>query len=203
MNPNQNAGPSWWYIVLGVAVILGGTGLFVYTLLHGIFHIADGLTQIVVPGQRDLTLMPNLQYTIFLETESVVDGRISSTQENVSGLTCKVASQASGNSIPTHRPRMEMNYSIGGRSGKSVLDFVTQEAGVYRVACGYDEASQGPQTVVAVGSDFSQRLSSTVVKSLAAMFGGGILGTAIIVPVAILRSRAQSRIMAQASPSAL
>src|SRR5208282_1666528 len=154
--------PSLWYCSIGVAVILAGLGLFLYSLLHGIFHITDDLTQIVVPGEKDLTLMPHLNYTIFLEAESVVDGRIYSTKENLSGLTCAVTSQASGNKISTRRPTMSTTYSVGGREGRSVLEFVTEEAGLYHVVCNYEEGSQGPQVVLAVGSGMGERIVSTV-----------------------------------------
>lgn len=137
MNDDQIVRPSWWYCSLGAVVMLVGLGLFLHTLLHGILHIKDDLTQIVVPGEKDLTLMPKLTYTILLEAESVVDGRIYSTTENVNGLTCVVTSQASGNKIYTRRSTMNTTYSVGGRDGRSVLEFATEEAGVYHIACDY------------------------------------------------------------------
>lgn len=194
MNDDPVVGPSWWYFVLGVAVILVGSGLFLNTLLHGINHITDDLTQIVVPGEKNLTLMPKRTYTIFLETESVVDGRIYSTTESVNGLTCAVTSQASGNKINTRRPTMNTTYSAGGRDGRSVLEFVAEEAGVYHIACDYQEGSQGPQAVLAVGSGVTGRILSMVIKSLLSFFGGGILGGAIIATVFILRQRSKKRL---------
>jgi hypothetical protein len=164
-----------------------------YLLLHGIFHITDNLTLIVVPGESDLTLKPKLKYTIFLEEESVVDGRIySSRQESLDGLTCRVSSQSSGNKIDLHRPNMSTTYSVGGRSGRSVLDFVTQEGGGYHVACGYDEGQQGPQVVIAVGSGVTEGIFRTVFQSLLAFFGGGILGSAILI-VTLIRSSKRNR----------
>jgi len=186
--------PSWWYCSFGVAAILAGLGLFFYALFHGILHVTDDLTQIVVPGEKDLTLMPKLNYTIFLETKSVVDGRIYSTTESLSGLTCVVTSHLSGNEIETRRATVNTTYSVGGRAGRSVLEFVTEEAGVYHIVCDYNEGSQGPQAVLAVGSGVTERVFSTVIKSLASLFGGGILGGAIIVTVVILRERAKKRL---------
>ena len=194
MNTERTVRPSWWYCSIGVAVILAGLGLFLYSIFHGISHITDDLTRIVVPGEKDLTFMPHLNYTIFLETESVVDGRIYSTKENLSGLSCAVTSQASGNRINTRRPTMSTAYSLGGREGRSVLEFVTEGAGVYHVVCDYDEGSQGPQVVLAVGSGVGERIFSMVAKSLASFFGGGILGGAIIATVALLRERAKRQL---------
>jgi hypothetical protein len=190
MNNDRPAGPSWWYCVGGGVVILVGLGLFLYTILHGISHVTDSLAQIVVPGERDLTLMPKLKYTIFLETQSVVDGRIYSTK-SVSGLSCLVTSQASGKSIDTYQPAMNTTYSTGARDGSSVLEFRTEESGVYRVSCDYGAGIQGPQVVVAVGSDVAERIFSIVTKSLASFFGGFMLGGAVILTVVVLRVRAR------------
>lgn len=194
MNEDRIVRPSQWYYALGVAVILAGLSLFAYALFHGIDHVTDGLTQIVVPGEKDLTLMPRLKYTIFLETESVVDGRIYSTTESISGLTCEVTSETSGDEIETRLPTMDTTYSLSGRSGRSVFEFVTGEGGDYRVACGYGEGSQGPQTVVAVGSGMGENIFSTVMKSTLSFFGGCILGGAIILRVLILRDRAKKKL---------
>jgi hypothetical protein len=194
MKDDRIVRPSWWYCSLGVAAIFAGLSLFLYTILHGISHITDDLTQIVVPGEKDLTLMPKLNYTIFLEEQSVVDGRIYSTTESISGLTCVVASQTSGNKVNTRRSTMNTTYSVGGREGKSVLEFVTEEAGVYHIACDYEEGSHGPQAVLAVGSGMTERIFSIVTKGLASFFGGGILGGAIIATVGILRTRARKQL---------
>jgi hypothetical protein len=192
MSNGKRVGPSWWYCVLGGIVMLAGAGLFAYVLLHGISHVTDGLTQIVAPGEKDLTLMPKQKYTIFLETKSVVDGRIYSTQ-SVSGLNCTVTSQTSGTTINTYRPGTNTTYSVGGRHGSSVLEFFTEKAGVYRVACAYGAGVHGPQVVVAVGSGVSGRIYSTIIESFASIFGGFILGGAIILTVVILRARAERR----------
>lgn len=194
MNDDRIVRPSLWYCALGAAVILAGVGLFVHSLLHGIFHITDGLTQIVVPGEKDLTLMQKLSYTIFLETESVVDGRIYSTKESLSGLTCVVTSQTSGNKIDMRHPAVNATYSVNGREGRSVLEFATQEAGVYHIACDYQEGSQGPQAVLAVGSDVGERITLTILKSLLSMFGGCLLGGGIIATVFVLRERAKKQL---------
>lgn len=176
MNDEGRVRLSWVYCAIGAAVMLAGVGLFVYTLFQGIFHLTDDLTQIVVPGAKDLTLKPKVNYTIFLETESVVDGRVYSTTEGVNGLTCVVTSQTSGNKMNLHNPSGNTTYSVNGREGRSVLEFGTEEAGVYHFACDYPASSQGPQAVLAVGTGVAGQIFSTVMKSLASLFGGGILG---------------------------
>jgi hypothetical protein len=192
--------PSQWYYLLGATVILAAVSLFIYTLLHGIFHITDDLTQVVVPGEKDLTLLPKLKYSIFLEEQSVVDGRIYSTSENLSGLTCHVNSLASGIKLDTHRSGISTSYNVNGRSGHSVLEFVTQEAGEYHLACGYEEGKQGPQVALAVGAGVGEKIFSMVFLCLGEMFGGGALGAAIILLIFFKRKASRQR-MAQPLPA--
>jgi len=196
MSDKQPIRPSVWYYVLSAVVILSGLGFFVYTLFHEISHLTDNLIQVVVPGEKALNLQPKLRYTIFLEEDSVVDGRIYSTKSNLAGLTCTVTSLATGKRIDTHRATMSTTYNVGGRSGRSVLEFVTVEAGVYQLACNYEEGTQGPEAVLAVGSGVAEGILGLVMRSLASFFGGWFLGGAIFLTVFIKRERAKKR-MAQ------
>jgi hypothetical protein len=188
MRDGRPAGPSWWYCVPGALVILAGCGLFLHTTVHGVARMTDSLVQIVVPGEGDLTLLPTADYTVFLETQSVVDGRIYSTK-SASGLSCFVTSKTSGKRIDTYRPAMNTTYSIGARDGRSVLGFRTEEAGVYRVSCDYGTGREGPQVVVAVGTGVGERIFSILVKGLASIVGGLVLGGAAILTVVVLRVR--------------
>ena len=129
MNDHRMVRPSLWYCAFGIAVILVGLGLFVYFLARGTNQFTDNLTQIVVPGEKGIALKPNFEYTIFLETKSVVDGRSYST-ESLGGLACVVTSQTSGDRINTYSPKMNSTYELGSEhTGKSVLAFVTIEPG--------------------------------------------------------------------------
>src|SRR5215471_18764498 len=123
--------PSWWYASIGVALALAGVGLFTYFLVHGLFHLTDSLTQVVVPGQAELSLKAPATYTIFLEEQSVVDGRIYSATESVAGLTCIVTKQPENQEIPLRRPGMSITYNVNGRSGRSMLAFPVKVAGHY------------------------------------------------------------------------
>jgi len=193
MSDAQSIRPNGWYYLLGIVVIVAGATLFAYTLVHGLLHLTDNLTQVVVPGEKDLPLQSKVKYTIFLEEQSVVDGRIYSTQSNLNGLTCTVSSKASGKNIDTHRAAMSTTYNVGGRSGRSVLEFVTVEAGIYHLGCGYEEGTKGPQVVLAVGAGLKEGIFRMIEKGIGAMFGGGIAGAAILVTVFLLRERAKKR----------
>jgi hypothetical protein len=186
--------PSPWYYLLAAPCFLIGAGLFLYSLLHGIQHATDSLTQVVVPGEAELSLRHGRAYTVFLEERSVVNGKIYSTDEPVNGLQCNVKPLHGEEEIPIHRPSMSTTYDVGGRSGRSVLEFRVPEDGTYKFACAYAEGASGPETVLAVGSGVGGRIFGTVFGSLAAMFGG--IGSAgiVILLVFLLRERSKKRL---------
>ena len=189
--------PSWWYASIGLVLAFSGVGLFAYFLVTGIVHLTDSLTQVVVPGHADLTLTPPGTYTIFLEENTVVNGRIYSASQSVNGLECAVNEQGNERSIPVQPSRGTIHYSVNQRTGRSILQFVVTESGRYALACGYPEGASGPQVVVAVGTGVGRQIGNTVARSLASMFGGfGLCGIVILV-VYLLREKAKKRLAAQ------
>jgi len=200
MNNNPNADSSGWYFGLGIAAMLAGVGLFVYFLLTGIFHITDNLTQVVVPGEADLTLQANLKYRVFLEQQSVVNGQIFSVTQSLSGLTCHIRDGSAGTELPIGPSKSSLTYNVNGRSGRSVLEFTPQAAGTYHLACAYEEGKEGPKAVLAVGADFGKKLGSTLVNCFASMFGGGILGAAFLIFAYRIRQRAKQQVLPASQP---
>jgi len=193
--------PSWWYASIGVALALTGVAFFTYFLLHGIFHLTDSLTQVIVPGQAELSLKAPATYTIFLEEQSVVDGRIYSTTESVDGLKCTVTSQSENEQIPLRQPGMSITYNVNGRSGRSVLAFPVKVAGRYELYCNYPQDTRGPQTVIAVGSGVGEKLTQTVLRSLLSMFGGMGTGGLVIALIVLGRNSAKKKWAASANRS--
>lgn len=179
---------SWWHCLWGLPFLLLGMGLFGYTLFQGITHAADSLTQVVVPGTAELALHRGT-YTVFLEEESEVNGKIYSTTQPVDGLACRVSSAQNGSAIAVRRPNMNTTYSVGERSGHSVLEFLINQDGNYTFACDYGENAPGPEVVVAVGSGVGEAISRTVLGALAAFFGGAAAGLIPVVIVVIMRER--------------
>ncbi|MBS1804952.1 MAG: hypothetical protein JST28_16460 [Acidobacteria bacterium] len=150
-------------------------GLFIYALFHNLSHMTDNLTQIVVPGSARLSLLQGRTYTVFLEEESVVNGKIYSTRESIASLDCHVSSASSGAVIPVQQARTSTTYSFGSRSGRSVLEFKIEQNGTYLFACDYG-GIPGPETVLAIGSGIGEAIMLAVVESLGALFGGGRSG---------------------------
>lgn len=190
MNEAARIRPSLWYCLLGVPFLLIGGALFVYFLFHGLLHLTDTLTQVVVPGKTELKLEGGRTYTVFLEEHSVVHGKVYST-EAIGGLECRLSAMPSGTTVKIEQAGTNTTYSIGGRSGRSVLQFSIQKDGNYAFACDYGENSQGPEAVLAVGSGVGAAILRTVVESIAAVFAGGFLCVIVVLIVVIKRERAR------------
>jgi hypothetical protein len=176
-----------------VPFFLIGGGFFGYILIHGIMHATDSLTQIVVPGRAELSLKQG-RYSVFLEEESTVNGKIYSTTQSIAGLECRVTSVQSGAIIPIQKASMNTTYSVNGRSGHSVLEFPIQQDGRYAFACDYGENSKGPEVVVAVGSGVGEAILSTVLGGLGAFFGGIGAGLIVVLVVVLRRERNKNRL---------
>lgn len=153
----------------------------------------DGLEQIVVPGGRSLMLEPGSN-TVFLETRSVVDGRVYAIDGSaVSGLAVHVEG-ADGTPVVLGTPAGTSTYSLNGREGYAINTFRVDRAGTYTVSARYEAADgtvgEGPTTVIAVGQGFFGTLMMTILSALGAMFLSGAVSIGIMVWVWSRRRRA-------------
>ncbi len=189
MNSARQIGPSWWYCLLGLPCLVAGAGFFLYTLFHGVRHVTDSLTQVIVPGKAELKLQGGRTYTVFYEWESVVNNRVYSTAESLSGLECRVGSIGAGESLTIRQPRMNSTYAVGSRSGRAVLEFPVVKDGLYEFACGYANGSASPEVVVAVGSGFQKALFGILFMSFGSLAAGGFLCAGVVITVALMRYR--------------
>lgn len=182
-----------WYVVAAGVFVLGGilAASFAFVRLSG---LADTLPQVVVPGSAELPLETAGSYTIFHEAESVVDGRYFSVGD-VSGLLVQVVSVETGEPLPLASSGANMTYSLGGRSGRSVLGFEIDRPGTYRVTGSYKSGS-GPETVIAVGQGFGKKLVGTILGTLGIGFGFAAAAVAIAVVTFLRRRRAGRDLLA-------
>ncbi len=201
MNELTPVHPPMSYYWFSVPCIVFGMGLFLYTLMHGIFHLTDSLTQVVVPGSVELTFKKGLTYTVFLEEESVVNGKIFLTRGAVGGLTCNVKSGATGEAVDIWPAQSSVKYDVGRRSGRSVLSFTVPEDGGYGFACQYAEGTNGPETVVAVGTGIGGKIVKIVFIGMAEMFGGEVLALIVFLWIFWQRERAQKLLRPPMQPA--
>jgi hypothetical protein len=184
--PLKKGGPGCAAYLLGCLPLLAGFGVMIAILVVSLPKMNAGLEQIVVPGERSLTLEPGY-HMVFLETRSVVDGRAYETGE-VSGLTVHVVG-ADGTPVTVTTPGASATYSVNGREGHAINGFQIDRAGAYTVSADYGGA-EGPQAVIAVGQGFLGGLFSTVFGGLAAVFIGALVALGVLVWVLVMRRRA-------------
>ncbi|MFZ1084213.1 MAG: hypothetical protein WAN35_04535 [Terracidiphilus sp.] len=187
---------SIWNCLWGLPFLLVGLSLFFYCLLHGLNHVTDSLTQVIVPGKAILDLQHGQSYSIFLEEQTIVNGKIYSTTQSVNGLECRVKPLLKNTTIALRKPSMSSSYDVGGRSGHSVLEFSIPDDGKYEFSCDYGESSIGPEVVVAVGSGVSKSIFSTVAGALVSFFGGAGACLVVVFAVLIKRDREKKRFFA-------
>lgn len=194
--------PSWWYCLWILPVACVGCGLFAYFLWTGTRQATSLLTQIVVPGEKELNLAEPGEYTIFLEEQSVVGGRIYSTKNAVNGLKCTVASTPENEELPLRTPASSVTYTLSGRSGKSVLQFDVPSTGVYKISCGYPESASDPETVIAVGTGVDNQIFNTLFRSLGALFSTFAVSLTIFLVIVTRRDRCRRYLRAEARAKA-
>jgi hypothetical protein len=186
--------PSLFHCFWGLPFLLIGGGFFVYSIFHGITHATDSLTQVVVPGNVELSMRSGHTYTVFLERQSIANGKVYSATQSIEGLECHVTAVQSGISVESNEPSTTTSYEVNGRSGRSVLEFPIKQDGEYTFACGYDQNSKGPEVVVAIGSGVGGAIARTVLVSLGVFFASGGACIIVVLFVLMMREREKKRI---------
>src|SRR3990172_6931151 len=66
--------------------------------------------------------------------------------------------KTTGSKIPLSHSSMNSTYSVGGRSGVSVLEFLIDKPGAYELSAWYPEGKEGTEVVLAIGHGFTGKL---------------------------------------------
>lgn len=179
----------WWYL-LAAAVLLAGMAGAAAFLFPQLERLERALVRVIVPGAAELKLEQPGRYTVFHEFEGVVDGRYYAAPEVVPGLGVGVIAAESGEPVPVEPPGGRMSYSIGGRSGVSMVSFEIQEPGAYRFFAAYGDRRTEPQVVLAVGQGFGGKLAFVIGVTIAIGFGSFALAAAIFGVIHVKRRKA-------------
>jgi hypothetical protein len=190
--------PSAWSYWLVLPLFLGGIGLFIYEISHGLEHVANALTRVVVPGQATLHLEGGKSYTVFYESHTTVDGKLYSTRQSVSALECHVKSLNDGEQAAISPSSNPTQYSLGGRSGHSILEFSAPRDGPYDFSCAYASGGHGTNIVLAVGTGFGARMFRAILVCFAGPLLGGLLSVAVFFWIYIRRDNAKAAAAAAA-----
>jgi membrane associated rhomboid family serine protease len=134
-----------------------------------------------------LTLSEPGSYTIYHEPESVIDGKLYASQ-NIDGLRVAVAEEG-GEQVAVTTPTMTARYSIGGRSGVSVLAFEIARPGRSRLIAAYSGGRTEPAAVLTVGHGFFVKLLATILGAISAAAAGFVGGLVIALVTYFQRRR--------------
>jgi hypothetical protein len=115
---------------------------------------------------------------IFYENNSYMNGKFYRTSEQISGLEVLVKEKATGLDVATYPAKGSFTYSLGSRSGRSIMAFKIERAGNYQVNASYS-GKEGPRIVLAIGKGMVEGIFSSIIISMAALFGSIAIAAAI------------------------
>ena len=174
----NDVSPSLWFYALAIFIVLSGFAGFAGLLYTGISDSVSGLMQIIAPGNAELNLSLSGEWTVFYENSSYFDGKIYSTGEEISGLEVRVREKATGLDLAVYPANVSFSYSLGSRSGRSILAFRAPRAGVYQFNSSYPGRGS-PEIVLAVGKGMAEGLFSSIALSMALLFGSILLAAIV------------------------
>ena len=212
---SQTIKPSRWYYGLALLVVLVGVPCcvllpFMYLNFTG---LPDSLTQVVVPGKRDITLSEPGTYIIYYESKTVVGNKVYSTPSSkervisetrtLSGLECTLISKVTGSPVaisPASRPTGYVVRGVRGRrSGVSVLEFTIAQPGTYEFSAAYAEGRAGPEVVLAIGRDIRWKQTGAVLGMMMLFVGSVAIAILIAAVTFIKRQKAKKQLAARPS----
>jgi len=178
MNKND-VSPTVWYYGLAVLIIVIGFAAFAGFMYLGISNMQNDLLQMKAPGAVEMNLSGAGEYTIFYENKSYLNGTIYNTDERMPGLHISLKEVATGDDLVVSAPNESLTYSIGDRSGRSIMVFEVARPGIYQVNASYPE-SEGPQVVLAIGKGMAEGMLSSIIFSIAALVSSIAIAAAIV-----------------------
>lgn len=163
--------PSRWYYALAVLLLVAGGAVFAWMVFAGLSRMNDGLQQVVVPGQAELRLDTPGRYTIYHEYRTVGGNKVYGSDQPLPPLTVTVVSRQTGAEVAVKPATVNEHYSLGSRSGRSIMAFTVEQPGTYVLAARYVDGASGPEVVFAVGPGFAGGLVGTILGGMAVLFG--------------------------------
>ena len=86
--------------------------------------------------------------------------------------------KATGLDLLVYPAKASYSYSLGGRSGRSILAFQAKSAGVHQFNSSYS-GTAGPSVVLAIGKGMAEGLLFTIAISIAALLGSILLAAIV------------------------
>jgi hypothetical protein len=183
--------PSLWYCLIGLPfLVLGGLG-YHFALLRGTQRAVDSFTQLVIPGQVEVSLRQGQKLTFFFENGSIESGVPYSSPASLDGLRCDLREPSVRVPFHTYVPNPSSTYDFYGRSGYSVLEFMAPGDGLYLVTCTSPSAEDGHKAVLELGVGVLERFSRVIFECRLAL-GAGV-AAALLPFLVVIFKRDRSR----------
>jgi len=186
---DMDISPGTWRYGLALVIVIAGFVAFAWYLFSGISGSLGGLIQMAAPGEMELDLNEPGEYIIFYENNSYFDGRFYRTAEQIPGLEITVAEKASGRRLQTYPPAASFTYSIGGRSGQSVVAFKADAEGIYVINASYPTGT-GPEVILAAGKGVMEGMLKMIITASAIVLGSLLIAAAITYKTYTARKKA-------------
>jgi hypothetical protein len=197
MGPTERRPSRAGYWIGGLIALLGvagGVALLVATFTGGARDIQrfGRLDRVAVPGQAVLSL-PAGKHVVYVESTR--------GEPPVGGVDLRVADASTERPVALAPYATTFTYNAGGRSGRAMSTFVAAQRGRYSVA------TSGPSDAglsVAVGPPLGGKLTravSSLFLGFGLLFGGPVVGGAVMLFTMIRRNRFDRRTEAGAAPA--
>ncbi len=177
----NNQGPPRWRYALAILIVIVGMAAFSYLLINDIGNLTNSLITVMVPGSSDLNLTEPGKYTISYEYQTIVGGRVYSSDINSPNLYCRLLEKQTRSEVALHLPSIRSTYSINGRSWVSLFDFEINRSGTYELSAWYPEGQVGQQVVLAVGPNTAGGILEIILRGLVIFLGPSLIALLIIV----------------------
>jgi hypothetical protein len=209
MSERKTRPSGWTYAVAAVIPVFGCLMAMVLVYqwfpgLPGTFESKinlDNLTQVVVPGSKDVTFAESGAYAVYYEYRSVVDGTVYASSKTPPALACTLTSKSTGANISVVPDYVKTNtYSTKDRERVGVLirSITIDEPGTYAFSCRYADGRSAPEVVLAVGPNFVWEFFGIVARSgvalvagLVALLSSGLVAMVIAIVIAVKRHRSK------------
>lgn len=183
----------WIGAAVGLLLAAGGALALVSSFTGGANALKrfERLHRTPVPGSAVLALGPGKQ-VVYLE--------VLGSGAPTGGADVVVRDAASGRALTLEPYGASFTYSVNGRSGRAMQTFVTRAAGRYRIDT-MGAREQGLSVVIGPPSGrVLARTVSRVVSGFGLLFGGPLVGGAIMLITGLRRSSFDRRLRQAAAP---
>ena len=178
-------------IILGILVGAVGVLGFMYFIFAGLIGMRDNMTQYIMPGSHEVVLQPG-SYTIFHEYRTVVNGVVYNNAQMPSSLSCQLVEDGTGKPVQLLTSGGG-SYQFGSRYGSSLMSFEVAHPGKYVLSATYASGG-GSAVILTIGKGLKHFAFSTLIPSLASIFGGcGIGGILLVIGIILLATKKKEK----------